>query len=140
MKTNTEIRQLKVAIAVLLSVSVMSQSGFISVTKTSCFACFDRAGVGEIKPCCAPASGETDSNMCLSGEPCCESQRVQQVFFSIAHKLENLIPLSVLPAAHSTTDSFELLKRFKLPFRHTHSKAPPLQGRALLQIICKYSL
>lgn len=142
MKTNTEIRQLfKVAMAVLLSVSVMSQSGFVSFTTHSCSSCFDKAGKAETPMCCKfEATLESNSNACFSKEPCCETQKLEKVFFSISNKVENLIPLTLFSDAFIAEDSFDLLAGYRLPFRYTHSKAPPLGGRAILQFICKYSL
>ena len=141
-KSNTEIRQLlKVAVAILLSVSVLSQSGIVSVTKLSCFSCFDKAWMVEVESCCAPkVKSQTDSNLCCSGEPCCDSQEVEQVFFTVSNKVEYIPFQSVLSKGLSSEDIFGLLARFRLPFRYTHSKAPPLNGRIILQLICKYTL
>lgn len=142
MKTNTEIRQLfKVAMAVLLSVSVMSQSGFVSFTKHSCSSCFEKAGKAETPMCCKfEATLESNSNACFSKEPCCETQKLEKVFFSISNKGEDLISPSPFSHVFTEGDSFELLAGYRLPFRYTHSKAPPSSGRAILQFICKYSL
>ena len=128
-------------LAAVLLISLMVQSGYVSIEKMACGSCEDKVSIGDVRSCCstmAVPSGDT----CTIEQKCCKSEKSDYQIFRISQNTSELslddLSLFYESASYHWSSIF-----FQDRFSAWNIHGPPLikdSGKEILIFISRFIL
>lgn len=130
----------RISTAMALVVAVFLQMGFVSVTTMECFSSGkDKIFLGENKSCCA--SEAPNESQTLTPQ-CCDVSVSSATFYTYKPSQGQSVDFDIsaaIPLGLPERLDFEPVSFFQR-FAISHLKVPPVSGRQILILFCKYTI